>query len=138
LARTLEEHRARLLSPSWKYVLSYETEWMDRDQIADASYDAADILNNVRFESDQISKDELDLRLKRSEDARKMMARIDGIVKMSNEKERQDAFRSLKAETEELMESTICQKADLEWATKGVVRSVPRAVIGLMKGKRKN
>ena len=31
-----------------------------------------------------------------------MMARIDGIVKMADEKERQDAFRSLKAETEEL------------------------------------
>jgi B12-binding domain/radical SAM domain protein len=136
LARTLEEHRTRLLSPSWKYVLSYETEWMDRDQIADASYDAADILNHVRFECDQIGKDELDLRLVRSENARRMMGRIDGIVKMASEKERQDAFRELKAETEELMESTICQKSDLEWATKGVVRSVPRAVLGLMKGKR--
>ena len=41
-----------------------------------------------------------------------------------------------KAETEDLMESTICQKTDLEWATKGVVRSVPRAMFGLMKGKR--
>ena len=136
LARTLEEHRTRLLSPSWKYVLSYETEWMDRDQIADASYDAADILNNVRFECDQIGKDELDLRLVRSENARKMMSRIDDIVKMANERERQDAFQELKAETEDLMESTICQKTDLEWATKGVVRSVPRAMFGLMKGKR--
>jgi B12-binding domain/radical SAM domain protein len=138
LARTLEEHRTRLLSPSWKYVLSYETEWMDRDQIADASYDAADILNNVRFECDQISKEELELRLVRSENARKMMVRIDGIVKMTNEKDRQDAFRSLKVETEELMESTICQKTDLEWASKGVVRSLPRAVLGLMKGKRRS
>jgi hypothetical protein len=65
-----------------------------------------------------------------------MMARIDGIVRMTDEKDRQDAFRSLKVETEELMESTICQKTDLEWASKGVVRSVPRAVLGLMKGKR--
>ena len=137
LARTLEEHRVRLLSPSWKYVLSYETEWMDRDQIADASYDAADILNNVRFECNQIGKEDLDLRLDRSENARKMMARIDGIVQMMDERDRQDAFRSLKVETEELMESTICQKTDLEWASKGVLRSVPRALFGLMKGKRR-
>ncbi len=109
---------------------------MDRDQIAETSYDAADILNHVRFECDQIDKEELDLRLARSENARHMMERIDGIVKMTDERERQDALRSLKAETEELMESTICQKADLEWTTKGVVRSVPRAVIGLIKGKR--
>ena len=36
-ARTLEEHRTRLASPSWKYVLSYETKWMSRDDIVDAS-----------------------------------------------------------------------------------------------------
>ena len=138
LARTLEEHRVRLLAPSWKHVLSYETEWMDRDQIADASYDAADILNNVRFECNQITREELDLRLVRSENARRMMARIDAVVKMTDEKERQEAFRSLKVESEELMDSTICQKTDLEWASKGVIRSVPRAVIGLMKGKRRN
>jgi B12-binding domain/radical SAM domain protein len=136
LARTLEDHRSRLLSPSWKYVLSYETEWMDRDQIADASYDAADILNNVRFECNQINKEELNLRLARSENARKMMARIDGIVKLTDETVRHDAFLELKAECEELMDSTICQKTDLEWTTKGVVRSLPRAVFGLMKGKR--
>ena len=110
---------------------------MNRDQIADASYDAADILNNVRFECNQISREELDLRLVRSENARKMMARIDGIVKMTDERMRRDAFSALKAECEELMNSTICQKKDLEWTTKGVVRSLPRAVIGLMKGKRK-
>ena len=137
LARTLEEHRTRLLSPSWKYILSYETDWMTRDQIADTSYDAADILNKIRFECGQIDKDELDLRLKRSENARNVMARIDGIMKLADEKDRQDAFRSLKVETEELMNSTICKKSEMEWTTKGVVRSVPRAVIGLMKGMRK-
>ncbi len=29
-ARTLEEHRRLLVAPSWKYVLNYETQWMDR------------------------------------------------------------------------------------------------------------
>ena len=33
-AHTLEEHRARLSFPNWKDVLSYETVWMTRDEIA--------------------------------------------------------------------------------------------------------
>ena len=57
---------------------------MTRDEIADASYDAADILNKVRFECDQISRGGADdLRLARSENARKMMGRIDGIMRMT-------------------------------------------------------
>jgi B12-binding domain/radical SAM domain protein len=37
--RTLEEHRTALLSPSWKDMLNYETEWMTRDQIVAATYE---------------------------------------------------------------------------------------------------
>jgi hypothetical protein len=75
LARTLEEHRARLASPSWKHVLSYETKWMSRDDIVDASYDAADMLNHARFDCDLIDRDELEDRVARTEMAREMMQR---------------------------------------------------------------
>ena len=48
---------------------------------------AADILNHVRWECDQINKEELNfIHLVRSENARHMMERIDGIVKMTDEK----------------------------------------------------
>ncbi|HOO03699.1 MAG TPA: TIGR04190 family B12-binding domain/radical SAM domain protein, partial [Methanomassiliicoccales archaeon] len=65
-ARTLEEHRARLLAPSWKHVLSYETKWMTRDDIAEVSYEAADVINRARFECGLIDKEELEFRLRRS------------------------------------------------------------------------
>jgi len=38
--RTLEEHRVALTAPSWKEMLNYETEWMTRDQIVAATYEA--------------------------------------------------------------------------------------------------
>ncbi len=135
-ARTLEEHRARLLSPSWKYVLSYETNWMTRDEIAETSYDAADVLNQARFECHQISEDELEANLCRTRAAREMMRRIDEVVAVQNLEERQERLAALKAESEALMDSTICKKGDLEWESKSVVRSAPRAFIGLMKGRR--
>jgi B12-binding domain/radical SAM domain protein len=132
LAKTLEDHRVRLNQPSWKYVLSYETKWLNRDDIADASYDVADILNRVRFEHAQISKEEMDVRACRSKGARELMARIDQAVKLP-EKEKKAELAHIKQDAHELMESTICRKQDLEWGSKGVLRSGPRALIGLLK-----
>jgi B12-binding domain/radical SAM domain protein len=39
--RTLAEHRRAMLLPSWKQRLNYETDWMSRDEIVDATYDGA-------------------------------------------------------------------------------------------------
>ena len=65
-ARTLEDHRARLESPNWKDVLSYETVYLNRDQIVQASYDAADRLNDVRVEVGLMTVEELKEREARS------------------------------------------------------------------------
>jgi B12-binding domain/radical SAM domain protein len=136
-ARTLEEHRARLTSPSWKYVLSYETDWMTRDDIVDASYDAADILNQTRSECDLIEPEELARRVERTTMARSMMHEIDVALTIKDAKKRQAAFDKLRQKGEELMESTICQKRDLEWESSSIFKSVPRAMIGLARSKRR-
>jgi B12-binding domain/radical SAM domain protein len=49
LLSTLEEHRQALLSPTWKGALNYETEWMTRDDIAEASYEAGAELNRLKL-----------------------------------------------------------------------------------------
>ncbi len=107
-----------------------------RDEIAETAYDAADVLNRARFDCHQISKDELDANLCRTRAAREMMRRIDEIMAVQDLDERQKRLVGLKAESEALMDSTICKKGDLEWESKSVVRSAPRAFIGLMKGRR--
>jgi len=137
-ARTLEEHRIRLLNPSWKYVLSYETAWMTRDEIVDVSYEAADCLNRVKFETGLIDEADFKSRRERTEKARIIMRKIDEIVSMPDIKEREKALTDLKEKTDSIMESTICEKRDLEWDTPGVLSSVPRAMAGLMirRGKR--
>jgi B12-binding domain/radical SAM domain protein len=45
---TLEEHRAALLEPSWKDILSYETDTMTRAQIVESSYTVAHGLNELK------------------------------------------------------------------------------------------
>jgi B12-binding domain/radical SAM domain protein len=137
LARTLEEHRARLASPSWKHVLSYETRWMSRDDIVDTSYDAADLLNRARYESELIDANELGARVERTEMARKMMREIDSALAIKDLEVRNSRFEELRERGRELMDSTICRKSDLEWESPGILKSVPRAVFGLVKGKGK-
>jgi len=48
LYRTLAEHRQAMLMPSWKQRLNYETEWMSRDDIVNATYDGAEALVNLK------------------------------------------------------------------------------------------
>jgi B12-binding domain/radical SAM domain protein len=49
LFTTFEEHRKALLSPTWKGALNYETEWMGRDDIVEASYRAGAELNRLKL-----------------------------------------------------------------------------------------
>lgn len=39
--RTLREHRAAMLTSTWKQRLNYETRWMSRDDLVNATYDGA-------------------------------------------------------------------------------------------------
>ena len=47
-ARTLEEHRALLEQRDWSLMLNYETEWMTRQEIARATYDASTRLDALK------------------------------------------------------------------------------------------
>ena len=48
-AHTLEEHRQLLVQSSWERILNYETKWMTRAQLVDATYDAAERLNELKM-----------------------------------------------------------------------------------------
>jgi B12-binding domain/radical SAM domain protein len=53
---TLEEHRAALLGPTWREMLSYHTDWMSRDEIVSVTYEVGGALNDLKFESGLIDK----------------------------------------------------------------------------------
>lgn len=131
-ARTLEDHRARLENPNWKDVLSYETSNLTRDQIVQASYDAADRLNDVRVEVGLMTAEELKERRERSMDARQLMNEVDMAMRIKDAKERENTLAMLKQRGEDLMESTICQKRDLEWDSHSVFRSIPKVMYSLV------
>ena len=55
-ARTLEQHRQLLIQPTWEHILNYETKWMTRRELVDATYDAAERLNELKVQHGRLSK----------------------------------------------------------------------------------
>lgn len=48
---TLAEHRSALLGPTWRDMLSYETDWMTRDEIVATTYAVGRGLNDLKLEA---------------------------------------------------------------------------------------
>lgn len=129
LARTLEDHRSLLLKPSWKYVLSYETRWLSRDEIVESTYDAGLKLNEIKLRAGAISQESASAVQERIESARNAMRLIDAAVKSG------DAERSLEDLRDRLMtlsESTVCNKRELDWSTKSFYWSIPKALFSAL------
>ena len=111
LFRTLEEHRQALLSPSWKYSLNYETEWMSRQQIVDTAYEAILGLNRLKAKYGLISKQMAEAGEQRIKAASEMMHRIDDILAGGNY---QAELPRLKAEVDRINMFPVSEKTELE------------------------
>ncbi len=121
LYRTVEEHRQALLAPSWKYILNYETEWMNRDEIVYSTYEAGKRLNRLKAEFGLIDRKTAESVEVRLEGAVRMMKEIDRIMTIPNALEREVALESLSSGRSALRHysmSTICEKRELEWPTR--------------------
>jgi B12-binding domain/radical SAM domain protein len=105
-ARSLEDHRKLLVEPSWERMLSYETKWMTRAELVDATYDAAESLNRAKLKYGRISTRRGQTVAQRIRDARELRARL-----AAGEGE-----GVLAGEISKFSESTVCDKRELFWA----------------------
>jgi len=114
---TVEDHRQAMLSPSWQYILNYETAWMTRREIVYSTYEAGLRLNRLKKEygliADKIA-DETDTRIK---EAVALMHRIDEIVDEGGRQGKTVSLFDLKDKMDVLNISTVCFKKELEWPT---------------------
>jgi hypothetical protein len=112
-ARTLEEHRRRLVAPSWKYVLNYETRWMTRDQLVDATYAAGKRLNRVKAEYGLVPTQQAQATEQRIDRAATLIHEIDRLMAQATPEEFSRAMARLKPELEQANMSTVCDKREL-------------------------
>lgn len=121
LCKTVEEHRQAMLSPSWKYILNYETEWMDRDAIVYSTYEAGKRLNRLKAEFRLIDRKTAESIEMRIDQAVRMMKEIDRIMALPDPGERERALRPDMKGSSALHRysmSTVCEKRELEWPTR--------------------
>jgi len=121
LYRTVEEHRQALMAPSWKYILNYETRWMDRDEIVASTYEAGKRLNHLKAEFGLVDPKTAESVEMRIEGAVKMMKEIDRIMSLPDMRERETALGSILSGRHSLQTysmSTVCEKKELEWPTR--------------------
>jgi len=111
-ARTLEEHRQLLIQPTWEHILNYETRWMTRRELVDATYDAAERLNALKVQHGRLSKRRGRGVANGIAAARALRSRLDtGIAR--GDKGAADV--ALKGEISRFSISTVCDKRELFW-----------------------
>jgi len=111
-ARTLEEHRQRLLRPSWRQILNYETDSMTRDELVEATYAAAERLNELKLQFDRIDTKRYQAIARRIVRARELENRLNA---SEQGKLDPDTFALLQGEINEFSVSTVCDKQELFW-----------------------
>ncbi len=122
-AKTLEEHRQRLVLPSWKHIMNYESASMSPDEMVESTYDAAIGINRVKAEAGIIDLATANLTETRITEARSAMARIDSIM-AGPEAAREPAIKGLKDEFDRLSQSTVADKNELNWPRSTTIKHV--------------
>jgi len=133
-ARTLEEHRRLLLQPTWEHILNYETKWMTRRELVDATYDAAARLNELKVRYGRISRRRGNRVAASIAAASALRARLESGLARGGDAATDAA---LKGEISRFSMSTVCDKRELFWRRRysrfriaEVVRIMGRYVAG--------
>jgi len=112
-ARTLEQHRQLLVQPTWKRILNYETRWMTREQLVEATYEAGERLNALKVRYRRISPTRGEQVAHRIWLARGLRDRLDELVDRGTTEG--DEFERLRGEVHAFSVSTVCDKRELFW-----------------------
>jgi radical SAM superfamily enzyme YgiQ (UPF0313 family) len=112
--KTLEDYRRALLAPSWKYTLSYETRWMNRNDIVESSYEAGLRLNRLKERFGLLDGETASRTEKRILLAREMIRKVDGII-LLDEPERSQQLLALKETFDRASMATVCDKEEIKW-----------------------
>jgi B12-binding domain/radical SAM domain protein len=110
-ARTLEEHRRLLVQPTWERILNYETRWMTRRELVDATYDAAERLNTLKDRYRRIPRREARAVAARIAAARELRARMERAAAAG-----EPVSAELEGDINRFSVSTVCDKRELFWS----------------------
>ncbi|MGM0372109.1 MAG: TIGR04190 family B12-binding domain/radical SAM domain protein [Halobacteriota archaeon] len=132
-ADSLEDYRQLLLEPSWKRMLSYETEHLSRDDIADATYEAARKMNTLKYEHGLLEADTYETMMERLETSEELVNRVDEVYETTPEAERDEKLKALFDEYsafDDFGENSIAGEDELWWPSNGFRNGLALAGLG--------
>jgi B12-binding domain/radical SAM domain protein len=113
---TLAEHRQALLGPTWEDMLSFDTDWMTREQIVSTTYEVGAGLNDLKLEAgliDAATHHIVDTSLRNAVAA---LAEVRALAGLSEE-ERRPRLLALKEQLAEAGSSSLIGVDELKWKT---------------------
>lgn len=119
LYRSLGEYRDALLSPHWRDMLSYETEWMSRQDIVDATYAAMLELNRVKREGGRTPPDLADLIDRFIKDSMDLLERLDRANARSDPAAAERELILIGKQAQSLHARSAHVKEELKWPVEG-------------------
>lgn len=135
-ARTLEEHRQLLVQPTWERILNYETNWMTRAELVDATYAAAEQLHSLKQRYGRISKKSGETVAQHISEARELRKRLAVAEKEAGSERKPVLPEGLEGEIVKYSESTVCDKTELFWPARlvnfnfGEILRIARRFVG--------
>jgi len=116
---TLEDYTRALLSPHWRDLLGYETEWLSRQQIVDVTYEAMLALNSIKAKNGLISPEHASLNERRIRDTISLLKMVDDILAIPDPKLQETEFIKLHRESKQLFTQLYLPKEELMWPVVG-------------------
>jgi len=111
---TLEDHRRALLGPTWREMLSYETDWMSRDEIVTTTYKVGGALNDLKLEAGLVDAATHATVARHFEIALRTFPRVDAIADLPDE-DRRDALQALADEVGDANRASLVGDDELKW-----------------------
>ncbi|HTR21673.1 MAG TPA: TIGR04190 family B12-binding domain/radical SAM domain protein [Gemmatimonadales bacterium] len=124
--KSFEDHRQALTAPSWKHMLSFETDTMTRDDIVAATYEASARLARAKRDYgiiDAATCREVEARIAT---ARAVMSEIDDLEQLPEGPQRDARFAAVKRRVEAMAPRDVHAKEWLKWPIRRRFATLPR------------
>ncbi|WP_423335517.1 hypothetical protein [Neobacillus sp. 19] len=120
----LEDFREAMKQPSWKNMLSYETNKMTREEIVRATYDSALQLNEFKYKNKIVPKDVHDEVAVKIEKSVEFLKRLDELALLPDDVRKVEMVK-IKEEVDKINRHSICGKNELKWEVKKLFADFP-------------
>lgn len=106
---------------------------MTRNDISEVSYDTSIILSEAEYKVGRIDERTMRNRCERTECARSLMHKIDDILSMKDKEKIEAQLWEINDNGKKMMNSTICDKKNLDWDAGSIISNLPRIAVALFK-----